>query len=239
MKKIYDFLKDESGVAELMEAAIIYPFVFICLFILIYMGLFILHSFTAASYAEKLALLASREIAYPGYIEMVAGKSSQYAAYSNSSVELDKSLTTIQINTDPRAVETRAYRYWSRSDKLVTEDARKELSTIMTNMMNNGAILRTNGIVNVDFDSSNYFIVQYVTVEVTQPLMRFPLLSAFGITTPTVKASATAAVNDTDEFIRNVDFVMDALENLADKLGIDVRSIKQKIQEAKEKIGLN
>ena len=65
------------------------------------------------------------------------------------------------------------------------------------------------------------------------------MLKAFDIDTPTVKVTATAAANDTDEFIRNTDFAADALEMLAKKLHIDVDSIKEKVEKAKEKLGLN
>ena len=72
----------------MVEAAIIYPIVFLCLFFLIYMGLYILQYMSVSAYAQKVALLASREIAYPGYIDMV---DKDRKKYSNAALEADLS----------------------------------------------------------------------------------------------------------------------------------------------------
>lgn len=237
MGNISSYIKKEDGAAQLIEAAIIYPIVFLCIFFLIYIGLFILQSMTVSAYAQKVALLASREIAYPGYIEMVSGGNNSYSPYSNSAVEGDETLrSTIKLETNPKEVQARAYRYWS-SDPIKGNTS--GLEKILKTMINNNSIIAAENDVQVKITADNYFIVQYVTVEVSQPLMKFPVLDYLGIKTPTVSATATASVNDTDEFVRNVDFVTDALESLANKLGINVSDIKDKIAKAKETLGLN
>ena len=69
--------------------------------------------------------------------------------------------------------------------------------------------------------------------------MNNQLLTALGYQNPTISVRALATVNDTDEFIRNTDFVCDAMEMLAQKLNIDVKSLRDKVTEFKEKLGLN
>ena len=76
-------------------------------------------------------------------------------------------------------------------------------------------------------------------VSVEQELLDFPVLEYFGIENPKVSVTVEASANDTDEFIRNVDFVTDTLEYFAKKIEIDVNGIRDKIDEVKEKFNLN
>ena len=231
MKRMRKFLRDESGAAEMIEAAFVYPAVFLCLFLLIYIGLFILQSITVGTYARKLALLASREIACPGYIDMCMYKDEKGAdvsAFSDASVEL-ASGSGVGPSTKPSTGDARPYRYFTSN--LLDDATNQQLEKVARQLLAKGSILAGKGNATIEVKAKNYFIVQYVTVSVKQPLMDFPLLKAFGVN-PTVQASATAAVNDTDEFVRNVDFVADALQVLAKKIGINVDAIKDKVNEA-------
>lgn len=236
MKKILSILKNENGAAQMVEAAFIYPVVFLCIAFLIYLGLYILQFMSVSAYAQKVALLASREIAYPGYINIVTE-----SPYSNASVEADLGNSNsfngrINMTFDPEKVESRAYRYW-KSNPL--EGYEQSFKDILVEMVRKNSIIGAKDNVDVVIKSDNYFIVQYVTVSVSQPLMDFPILEFFGIESPTVKATVQASVNDTDEFVRNTDFAVDALEIIANKLGIDVNGMKEKVQNAKEKLGLD
>ena len=245
VKKIMKALRREDGAAQLIEAAIIYPVVFICIGFLLYLGLFILQYITVSAYAQKVALLAAREIAYPGYIGLVSSSDS----YSSSSVELDlqdysKDLSAaengtagsvITISKDAKTVKARAYRYWL-PDPLKGYEG--EFLKILKNMIDKNSILLGRNSAEVSVTSKNMIVATYVYVNVSQPLMENSLLNAVGIKTPTVKVSVMSSANDTDEFIRTTDFVCDALEMLAKKLHIDVDKIKEKVEKAKEVIGL-
>lgn len=236
MKNIKRFLKSENGAAQMVEAAIIYPIVFLVIFFLIYVGLFILQSITVSAYAQKIALLASREIAYPGYIDLVVDDN----LYSSSAVEADlkpgESFDgVINLSFDPKAVETRAYRYWSKDP---IEKYHTAFEDILKKMIKKNSIIGAKKEVKAKVTSKNYFLTQYVEVNVSQPLMDIGVLSFFGIDSPTVSVRVQAAVNDTDELIRNTDFAVDALEALAKKLGIDVNDLKEKIKNAKKKLGI-
>lgn len=238
MIKIRKFLKDEDGTAQMVEAAIIYPIVFLCLVFLIYIGLYILQYMSVSAYAQKVALLAAREIAYPGYISIVDNDSKKY---STAALEADLSdygdsfNGSITINFDPDSVQIGAYRYWT--GELIS--CKENFENILTEMVRKNSIIGAKNEVNAEIKTDNYFIVQYVNVKVTQPLMDFPVLDYFGISSPSVVVSVKASASDTDEFVRNTDFAVDALEAIAKKLGIDVNSMKQKVNEAKDKLGLN
>ena len=239
MRRIKEIIKDENGAAQMVEAAIIYPIVFLCLIFLIYIGLYILQYMSISAYAQKVALLASREIAYPGYIDM-AGKDRK--KYSNAALEADLSKYgnsfngNISISFDPDESEIRAYRYWS-SDPLSGHE--EPFENILKEMVRKNSIIGAKNDVTAEISSENYFVVQYVNVHISQSLMDFAVLDFFGIESPTVAVSVKASANDTDEFIRNTDFAVDAIEAIAKKLGIDVDSMKNKVKEAKEKLGLN
>ncbi|HAG14852.1 MAG TPA: hypothetical protein DCG49_13480 [Ruminococcus sp.] len=240
-KKRVGMLRSESGAAEFVEAAFIYPVVFLCLGFLIYVGLYVLQYTSAAAYAQKVGLLAAREIAYPGYIDLVSN-----SVYNTGATEADLPAEaetsdnifggTVHINFDPNFSESRAYRYWSSNPLSGHEEA---FQTILSDMVAENSIIGAEGDVTTEISAANYFVVQYVTVKLTQPLLSFALLDYFGIDAPGVSVTVKASANDTDEFIRTTDFAVDALETLAQKLGLDVAAIKQKLNEARTTLGLN
>lgn len=235
MKKIANVISDEDGSAQLVEAAIIYPIVFLFIFVLIYIGLFVLQFMTVSAYAQKIAMLASREVAYPGYIDLVSGD-----VYKTAAVEADLGKdgnfdNKIVINFDPKQAKVAAYRYWGGN--ALSNGGTFE--NILKEMTKKNSIIAPKGEVTAKVECKNYFVTQYVIATVSQPLMDFPILDFFGIKTPTVSSSVQASVNDADELVRNVDFAADAVEVLAKKLGIDVAGIKEKMISAKETLGLD
>lgn len=236
MIKVKDFIRKEDGAAELIEAVIIYPVVFLCIAFMLYVGLYILQNITLQTYARKTAMLAAREIVCPGYIDMFAKE--EYKAYSDASVEgVENLVEYININKDPRNTDIRPYRYMFSSDPISGHT--DGLETILKNMVENNSIIGAKKDVSVEVKSKNYFVVQYVDVSVEQELFDFPVLEYFGIENPKISAKVEASANDTDEFIRNVDFVADTLEYFAKKLGIDVKGIRDKIEEVKKKFKLD
>lgn len=237
MKQLWKRIKREDGAAQMIEAAIIYPVVFLCIFVLIYIGLYILQTITVSTYAQKAVMLTAREISYPGYIQMVEGNES---VYSDASVEgNDMLLESLVLNTDPKRAKGQTYRYWTQS--MMREDTKLKYEDILKEMVVNNSMItsKEKEEIKVEITTKNHFIVQYVNVTVTQPLMGFPVLEHFGIETPTISASAQTTVSDTDEMIRNVDFVTDALTAFANKIGLDIGGMKEKINQVKETLGLD
>lgn len=253
MKKLLHLLRRDDG-AELIEATLIYPFVFMVIFGVIYMGLFLLQNITVSAYAQKVALLAAREVAYPGYINLISRDKYESGAVEVELSDYTKSLTddanteegtklVISIPNDAKEVHARAYRYW-RSDPLDATlgedyDAKGILSEILSNMVANNSILINKGETIVTIQCQNKIVAQYVTVNVDQQLQGTQLLKALGVENPSVHVAVKVAANDTDEFIRTTDFVCDALKMIAKKLNIDIDSVRDKLEKAKEKIGLN
>lgn len=251
MKKQIRFLRCESG-AELIEAALIYPLVLLIIGGLIYFGLFILQYTTVSAYAQKMALIAAREVAYPGYVGLISQEKLGSAAveveledYSQpaSSVENAQNGTVINIEMSMNALDNgfRAYRYWSPDPLGLTEKSEKKtvLTEIMRSMIDNNSIMLGKQAADVEIKCQNMIITQYVTVEVKQDLMNNQLMKALGYEDPIIHVKATATVSDTDEFIRNTDFICDTVEMLAKKVGIDVKAVRDKVNEVKELLGLD
>ncbi len=244
IKKVKRFLKNEDGVATLIEASIYLPVAIMIVFFLIYMGLYILQSMTLASYAQKVAFLAAREVACPGYSTLL-----NEARYETSASEADFRLVQqngeredgkyngkITIDNKVASCQVAAYRYWSK-DPLKNKSYYEE---VLEKLVRQNSIINAGegNSVNVTIRCDNKFISQYIYVDVEQQLMRFPVLDFFNIKNPSIKASAVAVVNDTDELVRNTDFAVDSIEALAEYIGIDVTKIKSTLDEGLKKLGV-
>lgn len=250
MNALRRFLKSEDGAAEMIEATLLYPVVFLCIGLLFYVGLYILQYMSVVSFCKKTALLAAREVAYPGYISMISDEALENGAAELQLSDYDKSVTkntirdedgdrtfVIQLTFSPGDVQARAYRYW-KSDPLEGGNV-EAYRKILREMINKNSILGGKESADVRIVGKNYFITQYVEVTASQPLFDFAVLRYFNIESPTVTARAVASVNDVDEFVRNTDLAFDTLEMIAKKLHIDVDGIRKKIESVKEKLGLN
>ncbi len=240
MKQLWKQIRREDGASQMIEAAIIYPVVFLCIFVLIYIGLYILQTITVSTYAQKVAMLTAREISCPGYLSMISG---DLDVYANSAVEgSDDLFNKLVLNNDPGKGESQTYRYWkSDIEDMMPEDTYNAYRNILIDMVSENSIItsKDRSQIGVEITLQNNVIVQYVNVSVSQPLMGFPVLDFFGIETPTVSASAQTTVNDTDELVRNVDFVTDALAAFSKKIGLDIGALKEKIKSVKDTLGLD
>lgn len=239
--KIKGKIKSENGAVQVIEATFLYPIAFMCIFFLLYVGLYMLQSITINSYAQKVALLAAREVSYPGYLQLTKDTSVYKTAaveadYGGSGIKNDKgAIVKCTFKTDE--VKTDAYRYWSSNP--LSKDAKDALEDILngsgSGLVQNYSILSA-GKADVKVSCKNNIIAQTTYVDIEQELMGVGLLSYFGIDAPTVKAHAAATVSDSDEFIRNTDFVVDVSKSLAEKLGINFDKMKESITKAKETI---
>lgn len=239
--KIKGKIKSENGAVQVIEATFLYPIAFMCIFFLLYVGLYMLQSITINSYAQKVALLAAREVSYPGYLQLTKDTSVYKTAaveadYGGSGIKNDKgAIVKCTFKTDE--VKTDAYRYWS-SDPL-DKDSKSTLTDILngsgSSLVKNHSLLSA-GNSSVNIKCENNVISQNIYVNIEQELMGIGLLSYFGIDAPKVSARAAATVSDSDELIRNTDFVIDVSENLAKKLGINIDKMKESIKKAKETI---
>ena len=227
-------IKDQTGAALVVEAVVVYPLVILCLFFLIYMGLIIIQSSVLNATAQKMALVAAREVAYPGYLT-IAGEN----AYATTGVEMNTS-STVNLTFETKQVKIEAYRYWS-SDPL-SSAAKDKIRTMICDPKK-GVVkaqsLLDLGKVDAKISCSNYAVTQFVTVTIEQEIMDISAFRYFGIESPKLTARAIAAVNDSDEFVRDVDLIVDAVDWLANKLGINISELRAKVEGAIDKIGLN
>lgn len=233
------FLKDETGAALILEATIIYPVVFLCMFFLIFVGLYFMQNAMLESTAQKMAVLAAKEVAYPGFLE-IAYEEDMYGnniTYSNGAIEARKDLraSNVKLSFSTGEEDSRLYRYWS-SDPL-TGSSKEKIRQLVENNRDISFLIGGSDVV-VDVKCSNYVIAQYVTVSITQKVLDIGVLGFFGISAPTLKVSAVAPVNDADEMVRNVDLIMDGVEWLKKKLGIEMSGFRKKIEGALSKIGI-
>lgn len=228
------FIRDETGAALIVEATIIYPVVFLCVFFLIFVGLFFMQNAMLESSAQKMAVLAAKEVAYPGFLKLT---SSEDLTYANGAIEAAKGLVPENVAGVKTVGEVKAhpYRYWS-SDPL-SSDAKNTIKQLIVNNDDIKFLIGSSDI-EAQISCSNYVIAQYVTVTITQKVIDIGILGFFGIDAPTLKATAVAPVNDADEFVRNMDFAKDAVNWLASKLGVDVSKIRSTIDSALSKVGL-
>ena len=227
-------IRNQSGAALVVEAVVIYPLVILCLFFLLYMGLIIIQSSVLNSIAQKMALVAAREVAYPGYLTLAGDD-----AFATAGVEM-KTNSTIKLDFETNNVKVEAYRYWSK-DPL--SSAAKDKITSLISDPKNGLVksqsLLDLGKVEAKVTCSNYAVTQFVTVTIEQEILNNDVFRFFGIENPTISARAVASVNDSDEFVRDVDLVIDAVDWLAKKLGINIAELRSKVESAIDKIGLN
>ena len=254
MKRLKAFWKEEKAAAQMMEALLLYPIVFLIIFLMFYLGLYILQSVSLGTYAQKTALLASRELSQPGYRHLISSSS-----YSTGAVEMDGAfqnsgasdaehdgdtvkLTSINMYgkemTDHIGI---AYRFFIPGRDPLTADGREYYETILKDMVKKTSVLQSknsNNAIKVNVTCENKIIAQYVHVSVEQELVHFPILDFFGVEPLTVSASAVATVSDTDELVRTTDFVADAISSLVQRLGIKPDKLRSSVNNALETLGL-
>lgn len=193
MGSIRKKIRCEEGAVQIVEAAFVFPIMFIILFFLIYMG---------NAYFIKAQVEA-----------VVEARAIEGAAYC-----ADPILQTIkEKNTIPalRDLKTEPYRYiFGGMDGVenhialaVESDIKGKSASFFSNM---GAKLKTAKADIAKFN--NYILYSTFSVEV-QYEIRFPIkfLGAEAPPILTVNSRAEVPTNDTAEFIRNTDMVIDLL----------------------------
>ena len=209
--KIKGKSKTESGAVQVVEAAFIFPIMFIILFFLIYMG-------------NALYVRAQIE----AVVETYALEGAGYCA--------DPMLETIkQTGKLPslNSLNTKPYRYLfggmgeieTKIGNAVETEIKGQTSSFFKNMMPS---LKTPVTKIAHFN--NYVVYSTFSVEVECDL-GFPI-HFLGSTSPVImviKARAESPVDDTAEFIRNTDMVVDLIEKT--KIGQTISDIFGKVND--------
>ena len=164
MRNIKKFLKEETAAAQMVEAAIIYPVVFLIIFMMIYMGLYILQSISVGAYAQKIAMLASREVSSPGYYLLIDGDK-----ISTGAVELDSNnvpspdFSKLYGDEFNRTDGSVVYRYW-RGKNALNENGQETYANALKTMMQEKSVIvpdTASGALSVTVSCDNNFITQY------------------------------------------------------------------------------
>lgn len=205
-------IKNEYGAVQIVEATFIFPIMFIILFFLIYMG----NAFFIKAQVE-------------GMVETRAIQGAGYCA--------DPMLQTIKDNngTVPslKNIKTEPYRYiFGGMDSIENKIA----SEVQNDMEGNAVSFFKNMKPSLKMPKSdiakfnNYVVYSTFSVEVKYEL-KFPikLLGADSPTVMTINSRAEVPVNDTAEFIRNTDMVVDLLYRT--KIGRSISDIFGKIND--------
>lgn len=205
-----NFIKNEKGAVQIVEATFVFPIMFIILFFLIYMG----NAYYVKAQIE--AIVAENAI-----------KGANYC--------VDPILQTIKeegtipklsdLNLDP-------YRYFSGMNGIeekISREVEEEIEGTMVSLFRNmEPVVKTR---RVDIAKYNNYLV-YSTFSVgVKCEIEFPI-KFLGRSTPNIlviNSYSEIAVNDTAEFIRNTDMVIDYFED--SKLGQSIKGVFDKIND--------
>lgn len=195
MAKLKRFINDINGDA-VVEAAILFP-----IMIMIFAALVLL-----AMYLPQRTIL--QETAQYTATALATQASDTYIAFDDNGNKIDK---TPDISVYITLVKGIA------GSNL---DVKAQAEKIAAHMAKN-AILPVSSTVNVDLEVINYIVYQELTVTLTQTVPMPVDLSFIGFPTELVLVqSASAVVQNGDEFVRDIDIAKDMVIWLDKKLGV-------------------
>lgn len=211
IERIKTKLTDESGAVAIVEASFVFPIMFIILFFLIYMG----NAFYVKAQVEAV-------------VEKYAVEGSNYCA--------DPILETIkQTGNVPSlsSLKTEPYRYifggMSSIESKICGEVEGEITGGAASFFKNMKPQLVGSTANIA-QFNNYVVYSTFSVEVKYRVC-FPI-KFFGsdkLTVLNVSSRAEVPVNDTSEFIRNTDMVIDVFHGT--KIGQKISDVFGKINE--------
>lgn len=209
-EKIFKHTKKETGAVQIVEAAFVFPVMFIILFFLIYMG----NAFFIKAQVE-------------GVVEARAIEGAAYCA--------DPMLQAIKANKNQvpslSSLKTEPYRYvfggMDNIERIIGDAVESDLSGGGVSFFKNmKPKLKTPKRNIAKFN--NYVVYSTFSVEVKYEL-KFPIrfLGSDSVTIMTISSRAEVPVGDTAEFIRNTDMVIDLFYGT--KIGKSISDVFGKI----------
>lgn len=215
LNKIRSFFKSENGVMVSTEAIFLYPFTIFVIFALIYMGLYMFQGVAIQNYAQKVAVIAAREVSYPGYMNL-AKSGDPVSIFGTHAIDWE---TNVEIEVNKSAIHPYRYLTTVGENKVLGADQVAKLQKVASSIITENSLLATDQPIQVQIQTKNYFISQEVTVTITETLPTPGVFSWFREKSK-LSATASATANDPDEFVRNTDLVFDFLDVLGEKLGV-------------------
>ncbi|MBQ3196169.1 MAG: pilus assembly protein [Clostridia bacterium] len=207
--KLITKIKEEKGAVHIVEATFIFPIMFIILFFLIYMG----NAYYIKSQIEHIVV----EEAVKGAGHCV-----------------DPVLKNLEVGSIPSVsnVDLDPYRYFSGMDgveRQISQEVEQRIQNTSTSFFRNMQPVIKTSRANIA-KYNNFLVYSTFSVEVKCEL-GFPI-KFLGSATPTIMTISTRseiAVNDTAEFIRNTDMLIDYFINT--KIGRSISDVFAKINE--------
>lgn len=194
MAKLKRFIRDTNGDA-VVEATILFP-----IMIMIFAALVLL-----ATYLPQRTLL--QEAAQYTATALATQASDTYIAFDNNGNRIQKVPDISVYVTVVKGVLGSNLDVGDQAQQIATHRAKN-------------AILPVSSVITVDLDVKNYIIYQELTVTLTQTVPMPVDLSFIGFPTELVLVqSASAVVQNGDEFVRNIDIAKDMVIWLDNKFG--------------------
>ncbi len=224
-------MSDEKGSAQVIEMTLIFPFILLCIFFLIYLCSYILQGISIYNSAQRIAVAACREAAFPGYIQLYEGQGGTAKADFNWEEGTAPSISVINKIME----EHNPYRYWGND--FLSEGKKECLERDLEKLITKGSFLAPSD-VDCTITASNNILRQQIEVNVIKYISLPKIISNFGLEDNiSIDVTATAVVCDTAEFIRNTDMVLDLTDYIFNnlKIGKSGQTINEKISIYKQK----
>lgn len=227
LQKICRRLKEEHA-NSLIENVIILPLIFIVIYFMI-LTAFVLHDrATLDAAAKRGTIYAAKCVSDPGYSLILQQSGHQ-------SGTLDTDLTTLSEDSFTGVGNSiKPYRYLVMNKTDIRDATVNEVSNIIQQTRIPWREIQAGDIVvNVE----NKVIYQDIEVSITA---RYPLpqiFGSFGLPTEfTYTVTAVTTVNDPDEFIRNVDLIIDTCVAIDQKTGGNIQKVIKKLGDMGHKL---
>lgn len=231
-------LRDESGAAEVLEATVIFPIVFMCVLFLVLSGFTFLQRAMLQSTADRLSTYLARCVSYPGYSDIV----DPFYGEANTKGMLERINDAMSISDPYRYVAGLFTGGVNSSTKEVVNDAKSSmtdyyLKSISFLPVQDGDVDYPSELESLKPETENGYVcaisasTSKITVYVGQNFMFARMFSLIGIGEKKmlIFGKSTANVSDSAEVIRLVDFAFDTIEDIASGLGIDIEKIRNAI----------
>ncbi len=222
----------EKGSAQVIEMTLIFPFVLLCMFLLIYLCSYILQGIYIYNSAQKIAVAACREAAYPGYGNLYE----DYEITSKADFNWEDGYAPAISIINKIMEEHNPYRYWG--DSFLSQDKKNALERNLERLINSSSFLAASN-VECTITTCNNILVQRVEVRVIKSIDLPDVFSYLGLAENiNIDVDAVAVVEDSAEFIRNTDMVFDMTEYMFEnfKIGKSGQTINERIKIYKQKI---
>lgn len=218
-----DFLKDESGAVQIIEAAVIYPIVITAVLAMLWLGMYVLESALVSDRAKAAADMAAKTLVFSGCDELGD-------IYSSCGFKISDE------HPDVKAVE-RAYDRNNPYRYFITGKADERFSSL-TEEYASGLLFPTSD-VTCTINVKRRMFDREVEVTAEKYISVPGVFRLIGLDEHMkISASASAVTSDPAEFIRNTDLAVNAADILGDMTGAGekISDIRSRLSGILEKI---